>query len=85
MKRKSPAGKILRFFLLETLKNAALNKKFNQQMITIRVFLKIKALFSISKEGQGRPRSPSPFSCAAAKYGFDNHKALPILFVRFHS
>ena len=28
-KKKSPAGKNLRFFLLETLKNCTLNKKFN--------------------------------------------------------
>ena len=29
MKKKGPAGKCLRFFLLETLKNCTLNKKFN--------------------------------------------------------
>ena len=46
-------------FLLETPKNYTLNKKFNLQMTTVRVFPKIRALFfHISEKGHGR--SPLP-------------------------
>ena len=45
---------------------------------------KLGHFFPISEKGQGRPPSPPPSSYAPVKYGSDDYKTLPNLFVRFH-
>ena len=52
-------------------------------MTTIRIFFENwDTFFPISEKGQGRPPSPLPSSYVPTKYGSDNYKALPNLFVR---
>ena len=48
-------------------------------------FQKLGHFVPISEKGQGKTSSPSPSSYAPAKYGSDNYKTLPNLFVRFHA
>ena len=45
-------------------------------------FRKLGHFFPISEKGQGRPPSPLPSSYVPAKYGSNNYKTLPNLFVR---
>ena len=44
----------------------------------------IKALFFNFQKRSGRPPSPTPSSYASAKYGSDNYKTVPNIFLRFH-
>ena len=72
--KKNPAGKNLRFFRLETLKNFILNDKFYLNMTTIRAFfLQIRALFSIFKEREGETSPPPPSSYAHVPRARDEH------------
>ena len=47
-------------------------------------YRKLGHFFPIFAKGHGRPPSPPPSSYAPAKYGSDNYKTLPNLFMRFH-
>ena len=57
-----------------TLKNCTLNKKVNPQLTTIRVFPKIRTVFSYFQKRGGVNSFSPPSSYAPAKYGSDNHK-----------
>ena len=61
-KKKGPAGKILRFFLLKTFKNCTLKDKFNTDMTSIRAFFpKIRTLFfDFQKRAGETSLSPLP-------------------------
>ena len=61
-KKKGPAGKNLRFFLLETLKNCTLNEKFYPQMIAIRT-----RLSNFRKTAVETSPSPRPLSLLVAR------------------
>ena len=50
-RKKAPQGKILEFFLLDTLKTTVLNGKFNQRMDTIRAFFYIHRDTQVLKIG----------------------------------
>ena len=45
---------------------------------------KLGHFFPISEKAQGRTPSPPPSSYASAKYGSDNYKTLPNLFLKFN-
>ena len=83
MTKQVPKNFLL-FFLLETLKNCTGNKKFNPYMTAIRVFPKIRTLFTNIQIKARETSLPFPPSCTPAEYGSDNHKTLRILIVRFH-
>ena len=67
MRKKGPAGKNLRDFPLETLKNFILNEKLYPSMTTIRAFfLQVKPLFSNFRKRAGETSPPLPPSSYAS-------------------
>ena len=64
-KRKFRAGKYLRFFPLETLKNCTLNEKFQLKITTIRAFFSSK-LGHFIPVPEKRENLPPPFSSSSA-------------------
>ena len=68
--KERPHRKKFSFFCLRTPKICTLNEKFNPQMTTIRVFPKIRALFSNFRKRAVETSLPSPLQLRACKTWF---------------